>query len=161
MRQPFQVLIFPYIKNDNNFLFAIFKREDMGIWQGLAGGGEEGELPVDAAKRESQEEAQLPLDSVFCRLASIATIPVEDIHGFIWGPEIVVIPEYSFGVELKSKKLVIGKEHDAYKWVNFKDALSVLNWDSNKTAMRELNYRLLNGEIDSVAKNNSIVKYRD
>ena len=42
--------------------YAIFQRSDGDYWQAIAGGGEEGETPEEAAKREIQEEAGIPKD---------------------------------------------------------------------------------------------------
>ncbi len=56
MRAPYQVLIFPYIKTDDSIQYAIFNRSDYGYWQGIAGGGEDGEIPIESAKREAFEE---------------------------------------------------------------------------------------------------------
>ncbi len=47
MRAPYQVLIFPSIKEDSKYYYAIFKRRDLGIWQGIAGGGEGAGLPAE------------------------------------------------------------------------------------------------------------------
>ncbi|MED2150943.1 NUDIX pyrophosphatase, partial [Bacillus thuringiensis] len=50
MRAPYQVLIFPYIKTVDSIQYAIFNRSDYGYWQGIAGGGEDGEIPIESAK---------------------------------------------------------------------------------------------------------------
>ena len=59
-REPFQVLILPYYVVDvmqGQIEYALFKRKDMDIWQGIAGGGEFGETPMETAKRETLEES--------------------------------------------------------------------------------------------------------
>ena len=45
MRQPHQILCFPYKKNkDGEYVYAIFCRNGKKeVWQGIAGGVEEGE----------------------------------------------------------------------------------------------------------------------
>ena len=57
LRAPFQVLIFPYIIENNSIRYALFKRSDTEYWQGLAGGGEGNEIPIESAQREVFEEA--------------------------------------------------------------------------------------------------------
>lgn len=146
MRAPFQILVLPYKKKAKEYEFCIFKRKDMGVWQGIAGGGEDGEKPIVAARRESLEEAGIS-GGKFTRLDSVSSIPVETISGFIWGDDVLVIPEYSFGVELQDGKIIIEREHTEYKWMTFKEAHDKLEWDSNKTALWELNHRLLNNKI--------------
>jgi len=47
-RAPFQVLVYPYRKrNENHREYALLRRADDGTWQGVAGGGEVGEKPID------------------------------------------------------------------------------------------------------------------
>ena len=137
-RLPYQVLVLPYFK-EKDYLYAIFKRSDLEFWQGISGGGEGNELPLDAAKRETVEETGI--DSEFMKLDSMTTIPAENIGSYHIGKALVV-PEYAFGVKAKSKNLRIGKEHSEYRWLPFREAHKLLKYDSNKTALWELNQRL-------------------
>jgi len=145
-RAPFQVLIFPYCVDTMNsqIQYALFRREDMEVWQGIAGGGDIGEIPLEAAKRETLEESGIPTNNYFIQLDSKATIPVEYVVGeFLWGSETYVIPEYCFGVNVKEKKIIISNEHTEFTWVGFEKAMGLLEWDSNKNALWELNERIL------------------
>lgn len=56
MREPYQILSIPYRIVDGKPLFCIFHRADNKYWQFIAGGGENGETPIEAAKRETIEE---------------------------------------------------------------------------------------------------------
>ncbi len=145
-RSPFQVLVFPYrlIANQGP-LYCIFKRnpETGGYWQGIAGGGEQGETPLDAAKREAHEEANISPNNAYMQLDLLATIPVENVCGFIWGSGTLVIPEHTFGVELFDENIILTNEHTEYKWADYKNAYEMLRWDSNRNALWELNHRLL------------------
>lgn len=61
-RAPFRVLILPYCKTSSGSLeYAIFRRSDTGYWQSIAEGGENSESPLEAAKRETHEEADVQL----------------------------------------------------------------------------------------------------
>lgn len=143
MRQPYQVLIFPYIKTGRGYFYAIFKRKDLKFWQGISGGGEGGETPIKSAKRESFEEAKINKSSRFIKLDSMTTIPIAHVGKHKWKVNIFVLPEYSFGVEVFSKNFKIGEEHSAYKWLPYEKARKLLKYDSNKSALWELNYRLI------------------
>lgn len=158
MRKPYQVLVFPFIKENGKYYYALFKREDLGVWQGIAGGGEGKEKPIEAMRREVYEEASINRMAYCIRLSSITTIPAVNICGLKWG-DIIMIPEFAFGVEVQSKKLKISNEHTEYLWFTFKNAISQLKYDSNKSALWELNYRLENKEIDSIEKNIEIIKH--
>jgi len=158
IRAPYQILVLPFIKEKGEYYYALFRREDMDVWQGIAGGGENSERPIETAKREAHEEGLIPKGSNYIKLSTITTIPATSICGFKWGEKIAVIPEFTFGVELSSKKIEIGQEHTEYQWFSFEEATNKLKWDSNKTALWELNYRLKNMGIEDIKKNTEIIK---
>jgi dATP pyrophosphohydrolase len=146
-RAPFQVLVFPYVVIDAAVSYALFQRskETGGYWQAIAGGGEGAETPLEAAKREAEEEPGISQALEFFQLTSIATIPFVEISDFAvyeGGP--LVLPEYAFGVSIEGKELLISQEHDSYGWYSYDEAHRMLRWDSNKTALWELDYRIRN-----------------
>ena len=157
MRAPYQVLIFPFIKEGGKYYYAIFKRKDLNIWQGLAGGGEGNEKPIETTRREAYEEASIDRRSRYIRLSSITTIPAVNIYGLKWD-EIIMIPEFAFGVEVQSRELKISSEHTQYLWLSCEDAINKLKYDSNKSVIWELDYRLKNGSLDGIKKNIKAVK---
>ena len=56
-RAPFQVLVLPFRRTGGGGVeFAVLRRRDLGLWQGVAGGGEDGEAPGQAAVREASED---------------------------------------------------------------------------------------------------------
>jgi dATP pyrophosphohydrolase len=144
MRAPFQVLVLPYrysIKGRTEY--AIFKRSDAAYWQFIAGGGEGEETPIEAAKREANEEAGIPFHFEYITLDSKNTVPIEGVTGeFTWGENIFVIPEYTFGVRSDDREIVLSKEHTESVWLGYQEAVAMLKWDSNKNALWELNARL-------------------
>jgi dATP pyrophosphohydrolase len=137
-RAPFQVLVFPYRWLNDAVEYAVFKRSDDGNWQAIAGGGEDQESPLDAARREAFEEGQVPTSSPFIILKSVATKPVVVVCGFLWGDDVLVIPEHSFGVDVTGHELTLSSEHSELRWVAYEGAVSLLKWDSNKNALWEL-----------------------
>ncbi len=58
MRQPHQILAFPYKKDKNgNYIYGIFCRSgETERWQGIAGGVEAGETYLEACKREAKNK---------------------------------------------------------------------------------------------------------
>lgn len=147
-RQPFQVLVFPYTTDNNGeYKFALFQRSDEHYWQGIAGGGEHNEKPIDAASREAFEEAAI--SGELLELVSTANLPAPAVAGFLWGEGVFIIPEYSFGIAVnEDAPIKISREHTTYQWFAFAEAIEKLKWDSNKTALWELNYRLSHNGID-------------
>jgi dATP pyrophosphohydrolase len=142
-RAPFQVLVFPYRISLEKVQYALFKRSDNSAWQGIAGGGEDRETPFEAAARESIEEAGVPKGSTLIQLGTISSIPVTAFtDSFHWGNAIYVIPEYCFGIEAQGIKLCLSAEHLEIRWLGYSEAICLLRFDGNKTALWELNQKL-------------------
>ena len=145
MRAPFQILILPFRKTVEKYEFAIFNRSDAHYWQGIAGGGEDNETPLIAAKREMLEETGVRIVSDFLELQFKAYVPVSEFeaHKF-WPKDLFVIPEYYFAICLQNKGINLSHEHTEFKWVDYETAYDLLHWQTNKNALWELNERLKN-----------------
>ena len=150
-RAPFQVLVLPYLEDQERIAYAVFRRADAGYWQFIAGGGEGDEQPIQAARREAWEEARIPETARIFRLDSTNTVPVMELAGrLLWGPDTLVVPEYTFAVPVLDADLRISAEHTEYQWVNYETCRSRLHWDSNRSAFLELHHRIMHGlSLDS------------
>ncbi len=150
-RSPFQVLIIPFRKNKNgSFEYAMLKRSDEPYWQTIAGGGEDNETPIEAAKRETLEETSIPKTAKYYSLKTIASIPVYHFSAQdVWPKDLYVIPGYYFAVDCSDFKIKLSFEHTEHKWLEYEDALKLPQWDTDKTAVWELNERLLNNDLRS------------
>ena len=144
MRAPYQTLTILYKKENKHIRFAIFYRNSHPIWQFVSGGGEDNETPIETVVREIKESTALIIDKNESRqLDSRTTIPVLNITGkYTCGDSVFVVPEYTFAVELKNYDIKLSNEHKEYKWVEYNEAMEKLRYDSNKTALWELNERL-------------------
>jgi dATP pyrophosphohydrolase len=60
----------------------------------------------------------------------------------LWGAVTYVVVQKAFGVRLSGQEIVLSDEHTEYHWLQYDDAALLLRWDSNKTALCELNERL-------------------
>ena len=168
MRAPYQTLTFLYKKVENNFQFLILKRSDLNFWQGIAGGGEEGETPFETAKRETKEEVGLQDTNKFFQLSTISSIPRKNISGLRNREDLKgifnIVPEFCFACEVPINfEPTISHEHTNYTWLDFKEAIQKVNFDSNKTALWELNNFLTSEEyleksekdLGNITKNNA------
>ena len=148
-RQPLQVLVIPFRESEEaGYQFAVLHRADDSMWQFIAGGAEEGETAEQAARREATEEAGISEGARFLRLHSRASVPRTAFcpteH---WPKDLLVVPEFSFSVEVSDQELELSHEHDKIRWLSFEDATRLLTWDSNRVALWELNERLKAGRI--------------
>ena len=77
-RAPFPVLVLPHRRRDDGVTaYAVFRRrDDAMVRQAIAGGGEDNETPLEAARREAWEEAGIETSRPYVELDSRASIPV-------------------------------------------------------------------------------------
>jgi dihydroneopterin triphosphate diphosphatase len=143
-RAPFQVLVYPYRKTSNGQIeYALLRRSDEGYWQGIAGGGEDEEKPLEAARREAYEESGIHPTAEFIQLDTVEPVPVTEFRdSHIWGDNVYVIPQYCFGVATNNLQIAISREHTEYKWFSYDEAYKLIKYDGNKTALWELDRRL-------------------
>lgn len=144
-RAKYQVLVIPFFIKDDQAQFCIFKREDLDIWQFIAGGGEDEDTSIiESAKREAFEEAGIPAACDYRALDTCCSIPAscfQDAEA-MWGRECFVVPEYAFAVKVESPSLQLSHEHTEYEWAGYARARAMLQYDSNRTALWELNRRM-------------------
>lgn len=143
MRAPFQILAIPYRITEDTVRYGVLHRADRDQWQFVAGGGEDNETPTEAALREIFEECGIRVETVM-ELCSIACVPntcFAKRHRAHWQKDAYVIPEHSFAFEC-TDELALSHEHTEMRWLTCKEACELLQFDSNKTALYELDCRL-------------------
>lgn len=116
-RARYQVLVIPYCIDNGKAQFCLFRRRDIGIWQFIAGGGEDEDISIiESAKREAFEEAGISKTCNFFKLDTCCSIPSNCFKNAeaIWGKECFVIPEYTFAVRVASTILQLSQEHTEY-----------------------------------------------
>lgn len=147
-RAPVNVLVFPYRMIDGNVEFAVFNRADSvhnrneDFWQGIAGGAEDNETPMEAAVRESWEEARIPRTCHYTQLDATCSVPASVFKGTGWGPEIYVVREYSFGVDIGDHEILLSEEHVDFRWLSLAAAAKIVKYQSNSVALGELHLRI-------------------
>ena len=144
MRLPKQVLIIPYRVRNGNIEYCILKRSDLKIWQLVAGGAEDfDENIIASAKRELYEETGIN-DVELEQLEMTAKIPVVNVvKDFMWGEDVFYSEEFAFAANIDNKEIVLSREHEEYKWVDYSSAKAELRYDSNKSALWEINEKLI------------------
>jgi dATP pyrophosphohydrolase len=149
-RTPQNILVLPFRRlMDRRVVYAIFLRADDPadpFWQGVAGGVEEGETLIEAARRELREETGLlPPPGRWIALDARASVPASVFRdSILWGSGTFVVHEHAFGVEVSAgDEIALSHEHSQYRWLELDAALKLLRYDSNRTALWELNERLV------------------
>jgi dATP pyrophosphohydrolase len=86
----------------------------------VAGGVEEGESAADAARREMIEEAGIRSDASLLPLDTIASVPASEFQErHLWGPDLYVVTERTFGVRLDGPAIALSGEHTECRWVTY------------------------------------------
>lgn len=95
------------------------------------------------------EEAGIPLKASLIPLDAVASVPAFHFPDRdLWGPNVYVVLERAFGIHLNGDlTIVLSREHTEYQWVAYEQASQLLKWDSNRTALWELNERLGRDDI--------------
>ena len=143
MRQPFQVIVFPFrSRDDDGYEFLIGRRSDSGLWQAISGGGEGEETAIAAATRELMEETGLSGEE-WIMLNSTCMLPKTMFPDHkLWTEHPYVIPEYAFGVHVVEESR-ISDAHVELRWCDYAETYNLLRFDSNRTALWELNLRII------------------
>lgn len=144
MRMPKQVLIITYKIRNSEIEYLVFKRKDLKCWQWISGGMEDFDKDLlVTAKRELYEETGIKDNVTIENLEIVTKIPVVNVAGdFIWGKDVFYSEEYGFAVDISSQEIRLSNEHEEYRWVNYNKAQELLKYDSNKSALWELNEKL-------------------
>lgn len=130
-RAPFQAIVIPFVKaSSGEPRYGVFKRRTHEMWQAISGGGEDAETPLDAAKRETFEEAGIADRDDWVCLQSRASIPASLFSGTDhWAPDLYVVPEYAFGLAVADTNVELSPEHSECAWLPFQEAHQRLTWE--------------------------------
>lgn len=143
MRLPKQVLVIPFKIEDNEIKYCVFRRKDLGLWQFVAGGQEDyDKSTVDAARREFLEETGINAKNIY-ELEGYTKIPVVNVvKDFLWGDDVYFSEEFAFAVKIDKEEIKLSNEHQEYKWHSYEDVKKLLKYDSNKSALWELDTKI-------------------
>ncbi|MGE4233831.1 MAG: NUDIX domain-containing protein [Bacteriovoracia bacterium] len=99
------------------------------FWQPVTGSVEANEGFFEGACREISEETQLALKSP----------PLDTGYEFQYTSRFGPTIERTFGVIVEEKKepIIDPKEHQAFQWINPKQAMQLLRFDSNKEGLKQ------------------------
>ncbi len=137
-RRPTQVLVHPVRRTENGWHYLMLRRipQRGGFWQGVSGGAEWGEELQDAARRELFEETGLrptELRPVDCHY----TFAMQERWKEWYRPGTTEIEEYVFLAVVEGEDVALSpQEHDDCRWCTYEQALALLVWPENVTALQ-------------------------
>lgn len=139
-KQPVSVLVL--IHNPQGKVLLIERADRPGYWQSVTGSREGDEALADTARRELMEETGFDAQPQDWQRSTVYEIYPHWRHRY--APGVTHNTEHVFGVCLDGEpapRLAPG-EHLAWRWLPWRDALTVVFSPSNADAIRELAQRL-------------------
>ena len=104
--------------------------------------GENDESPNETAIRVKEETGIDIKENELIKLESILQYLLLILLKIYLGENVFVVPEYSFAINVDNRKIILSDEHKTMQWMHYNEAISKLKYDSNKTALWELNERI-------------------
>ncbi len=149
MRQPIQVAIYCVKIRKNLPLYLMLKRIWVGgdFWQGVTGGVENNETLKTATLRELNEETGYKPKELM-KIDYIYKFPPPKDMFKLYDKHYDFITEHSYLALIDSDKdpILDPEEHYKFKWCPFEEAMNLLFWEGNKTALTHCN-ELLNSKL--------------
>jgi dATP pyrophosphohydrolase len=154
MRQPYQVLVFPFRIGAEGPRYAVFRRSDDANWQSVCGGVEDGEDLITAARRETREEAGIAEPRPVYRLDMVSGVAKSCFAaGRHWPANLYIVPKHYFAMDAGAGAdgIRISAEHSEFRWASYAAAREALRYDDDKNALWELDTRLRNNDLPEAA----------
>ena len=106
------------------------------FWQSVTGSLEEGETHRQAAVREVREETSITSsEDELIDLGLVNTFEIAPQWRARYAPDTTHNEEVCFALQVDESEVMLDAiEHDAYAWVDYEEAMSMLYWESSKLA---------------------------
>ena len=130
------------IHDDHRVLLLHRKPERGNFWQPITGSIEQGETPIETARREIIEETGNPGEPDPLNLEQSFMIESQYLAARHPGP--IIASEVGFVAELPSTAIIRidADEHDEYGWFTFGQAYERIRWSDDREALERLETRL-------------------
>jgi len=145
---PFRVLVYPYRRLAGGGLqYALFRRRGLRRWHGISGPSKGDEIPLEAARREAYEEANIPFDRKIVQLSTVVPVPISFLrksraYEKLSESDLYVIPQYCFGLSAPNSRIAPRRDDVEFRWVSYEAAQSMIQFQANRIAFWELHARL-------------------
>jgi bis(5'-nucleosidyl)-tetraphosphatase len=130
--QEFSAGVIIFHRNNEKTEYLLLKHQD-GHWDFAKGHIEQGESERQTADREAREETGL-LD-----LAFISGFEEKIEYSYEFEDEAREKTVVFFLAEAKGKEVAISSEHTEHKWLGYKDALDIAEFDNQKDLLIKAN----------------------
>ncbi len=137
-----EILVFPFMKSSNSIKYCLFKKKNESEWRSIESTCEKDRLVMDTAKRTTWDISRIVMDSRMIKFdREKKESNIEFFNDYTCDKSITECRECCFGVEVKNEE-IIARGQMEYKWLSYKEAVSILEKEDDKKALCELNSRL-------------------
>lgn len=148
--------------HDGSRVLLLHRKPERGnFWQPITGSIEEGESPIETAKREVVEEtgnAGEPEDLDIQQSFMIESQYLEAKY-----PAPIIASEIGFAARLHSNAAIRmdTEEHDEFGWFTFVEAYEKIRWTDDREALERLEEKLSGSQVVELSTDNPITRQLD
>ena len=129
--------------HDGERVLLLHRRPERGnFWQPITGTIEEGEAPLDAARRELDEETGQRGEPRSLEMTQSFMIESEYLESRYPAPIVASEVAYEIALDSRLPIRVDAEEHDAWGWFTFAEAYERIRWTDDREALERLAARL-------------------
>ena len=138
-KQPRSIQVVIFAEPDACRQYLLLKRVQSygAFWQSVTGSLEDGESHSQAAVREVKEETGIcaaERDLIDLHLTNVFKIAPQWLRKYL--PGTTYNEEVCFALNVEQTEINLDlREHDAFLWTGYEQAMEMLYWDSNKRAL--------------------------
>ena len=147
--RPETIKLVKVLVHDNDKVLLLHRRAERGnFWQPVTGSIEEGELPLETARRELVEETGHAGDPRPLDLEQSFLIESAYLAAKYDGP--IIASEVNFASTLDSRLPIKldPEEHDGHGWFTFAEAYEKIRWTDDREALERLEQRVILSRAD-------------
>jgi dATP pyrophosphohydrolase len=114
------------------------RNDDPEFWQSVTGTLEQGEKPIETARREVLEETSIDITRSAYQLMDCNKINIYEIRDrwkHRYPPDTHYNTEHVFAVEVANDQAIVLTEHSAYLWLDKISAMQKVWSDTNREAI--------------------------
>jgi 8-oxo-dGTP pyrophosphatase MutT (NUDIX family) len=142
VRQATSILVYVVRHARSGSAYLLLHRRPMpqieleAFWQGVSGGLEDDEVPLQAALRELSEETGI-VPTRIAPTGFVCSYPIRESWRQFYPARTTAITEHCFIAQCAlDQEPTLSKEHDMYRWCGIEEAIGLLHFTDNVKALR-------------------------